>query len=105
MSDYHIRFIGNVAQAKRPLNWPSKVYKDVMARVENLDGLREVTNQQYALFIRNQGMFVYLDPNKVDERMFVPDAQMFVPLHMLSSITTKTTKLASEIPGNEAIKQ
>ena len=103
MADYLIRFICNLLPSKRPHGWPASFHHDVVCRVGNSMGLREVTNQQYAVFFRNQGMFVYLDPTNIDERKFVPDSQIFIPMHMFSRISTSTRKLASQVPDGDGV--
>ena len=105
MADYIITFTGHIIEKHRPDGFPKDVHVDVAVRVEDLNGLRKMTDNQYGIIIRNQGMFVYLDPFNIDERSFKPDTQIFVPLSSISHISTKTKKLASEFPADDAAVQ
>ena len=101
MADYTISFVGHIVPSFRPHGFPAFVRDDMVCRVESLDGLRKMTNEKYISYIRNGGMFVYVNPAQVDDSKYVPDAQMFIPMHMISYINTITKKLASDIPNKE----
>ncbi len=98
MADYVVSFIGHIAPSLRPHGFPSFVRDDVVCRVDSLDALRKITDTRYFSYIRKGGMFVYINPAKIDDSKFIPDSQMFVPMHMISYISTVTEKLSSEVP-------
>lgn len=95
-SDYIIRFIGHIVPNLRPHGFPDQVSCDLVVRVDDLAGLRKMTNTKYATIITNRGMFAFWSPD-TERAEFEPDAQYYVPLSMMSYIETKTIKLASEV--------
>ena len=103
MADYIVSFIGHIVPSLRPHGFPSFVKDDLMCRVDSLDTLRKITDTRYFSYIRKGGMFVYINPAKIDDSKFIPDSQMFVPMHMISYISTVTEKLSSEVPDTTAL--
>lgn len=91
--DYMLTFVGHIVESKRLSGFPQEIAYEMFARVDNLEGLRKLTNDTLAMFIRGRGMIVFEDPQAMREQKFEPDSQIFVPMHMISHITTKTKAL------------
>ena len=100
---YSIKVIGHL---KEPMFMPfdskervTHVETDVMGEVEGLAGLKELTNAHILHIIRtNGGMICRKNPDAMMSATFVPDEQYFVPLHMISHITTVTRRVVGSVP-------
>jgi hypothetical protein len=100
MADYLVQFEGHIIEAFRPEGFPKIVKHDVMVRAENLIGVQNAINQETAeLYIKRKCFIVPKDPGNIEEVGSVQvDQRMLIPMHMISHISTKTTKLATEVP-------
>jgi hypothetical protein len=97
--DYMVRFIGHVDERKRPENFPREIYSDLIVRVRDEKDLKSSINAQSVIFITSQCMIVPKDPDAIqDTSKPVHDTRMIVPLHMLTHISTITTRILGEIP-------
>ena len=98
MADYIVRFIGHITPFLRPPHFPETVVDEYVFHVENLDGLKVETDKRFGFYCRGiSGMFIYKSPSKVDDSKFVPDSQYFVPISMISHITTETIALTGDV--------
>lgn len=106
MPDYILSFVGHIIEEIRPIDFPTEVRHDFITRVENVEDLFKITNDQCATFIRQSGMIVFKDPNRV---LFLEksgseknlDNRIFVPMHMISYISTETKIMDSPVPDLE----
>jgi hypothetical protein len=100
MSDYVVSFLGHIIESLRPENFPKVVQHDVMVRAENLEGLQAAINSETAeLYVKRKCFIVPKDPTDVEQIGKVKlDSRILIPIHMVSYIETKTTKLAQDVP-------
>jgi hypothetical protein len=100
MSDYVVSFLGYVIECLRPEGFPKIVQHDVMVRAETLEGLQAAINTEIAeLYVKRKCFIVPKDPAQIEEIGKVKvDSRILVPIHMISHIFTKTTKLVQEVP-------
>lgn len=98
--EYMVRFTGYIDEQKRPLDFPSEIYSDVFFDVQNTTELRDSIKKMYQIFAAQQCMLVPEDQNAIqnDESRFNYDSLMYVPMHMLTKITTDSKRLSSEVP-------
>ena len=97
--DYMVRFVGHVDERKRPEGFPREIYSDIFCRVKNEQELKVAINEQSKVYIVQQCMVVPKEPGRM-ESLAKPefDTRMLVPLHLITHITTITTKIVGEIP-------
>jgi hypothetical protein len=100
MADYVVQFLGHIIEALRPEGFPKIVQHDVMVRADNLEGLQAAINSETAeLYVKRKCFIVPKDPNVVEEIGKVKlDSRILIPIHMFSHISTRTTKLAQDVP-------
>jgi hypothetical protein len=97
--DYLVRFIGHIDELKRPENFPKEVYSDLMVRVQDEKELKAQINAQSMVFITHQCMIVPKNPDAIqDMGKALRDTRMIIPLHMITHISTITTRILGEIP-------
>jgi hypothetical protein len=98
--EYMVRFIGHIDENKRPDDFPKEIYSDVFYEVNDLKSLRDSIKQMYQIFAAQQCMLVPKDQNVIqnDESRFNYDTLMYVPLHMITRITTDSKRLSGEVP-------
>jgi len=100
--DYIVRFTGHIVPLMRPPDFPAEVIDEYVIHVDNLDGLKLQTDQKMGFYCRGiHGMFIYKDKERIDDSKFVPDTQYFVPMSMISHITTETIALTGDV--NKAV--
>lgn len=100
--DYLVRFNAHIIESKRPSGFPAVVYHDMFVRADSDAQLKQATNDQCMLFIRQQGIVVPKDPNrKVDEAFLKYDTRLFVPIGMVAYISTETKPMDAPIPDSE----
>lgn len=103
MSQYSISFIGHLVESKRPDGFPKTVSFTVVIEVNGNDALKQAL-MFWSDYIRKiSGMFVPIDNSKfVETNTFVPDQEIFIPMHMFAFIETKTRRLAANVPDQNA---
>lgn len=103
MTDYIVKVIGHIARHAKTPELPDRIELDVIFRTEDLTGLKNGVNEQLINIIKNHGMIVPVDPERVPSGKFEPDSHMYVPLSSIAYVTTKTTKCVQPIPGEDFI--
>lgn len=100
---YTIKFVGHLKEFQfLPSDSPElvdHVETDVIVEVEGLPGLKNAVEANTIHIMRtNMGMICRKKLDAIQSAQFVPDEQYFVPLHMISHITTVTRRIVGRIP-------
>ena len=100
---YYIKFIGHLKDVTfLPADSPeltSQVETEVIVEVDGLGGLKQAVETHLIHIMRtNSGMVCRKNPGSMKIAMFVPDEQYFVPIHMISHITTVTKMITGQVP-------
>ena len=100
---YSIKFIGHLKDIcfmpSDSLELADRVETDVIVEVDGLAGLKNAVEANLVHIMRtNGGMICRKDPGAMMSPQFVPDEQYFIPLHMISHITTKTRRIVGQMP-------
>lgn len=102
LTTYRIKFIGHLVTPSILPGSPEPVKtveSDVMVEVEGLAGLREAVSANIIHILRvNCGMICRKDPASMMSTKFIPDDQYFVPMHMISYISTETARIVGIVP-------
>lgn len=101
--DYKITFVFHLVEKTKPKDFPLLFSYDLLVRVENLDGLRKLTEEYYGKFVKMQGVFLEKEPLRIVSSNFEPDSAFFLPVHMISYVETRTEKLNMKIPDDQNI--
>ena len=98
--EYMVRFTGFVDELKRPDGFPRELHSDVFFEVKTGTELRDQIKKMYQVFAAQQCMLVPKDQDAIllDESRFDYDTLMYVPLHMITKITTISKRLTGEVP-------
>ena len=104
MADYRVEFIAKIVPSKRTNDLPDEAVHEIFVRAVDFNGLRDAINNEMNLFIQQQGMIVDRTPGELihdgTERLL--DRRIFIPVHMISNISTRTVRLVGEIPDENA---
>jgi ApbE superfamily uncharacterized protein (UPF0280 family) len=100
---FSVKIIGHL---KEPMFMPfdspervSHVETDLIVEVDGLAGLKDMVNAHFIHIMRtNMGMIVRKNPKAMMSAVFVPDEQYFVPINMISHITTETHRIVGQMP-------
>jgi hypothetical protein len=95
MSNYFVKFTAPMDQRKRPENFPDEVsVVNLFYNVQNTEHLKQLVNQKFVELVTSAGLVVMKDPNAVIEQNMVSfDKRIFVPWHMLTSLTVEVKNL------------
>lgn len=92
MPNYLVSFQVHLIKKLLPPDFPAMVSDDRVFKANSSEELSTKINQQAAEYIRNYGFIVFKDPKNVD--LNLRDQKMFLPLHVLAFLDTKTMLLA-----------
>ena len=98
--EYMVRFTGHIDENKRPDGFAYEVYSDIFFDAKSPTELRDNIKSMYKIFAAQQCMLVPSNPDAIqnDESRFDYDSLIYVPMHMLTSISTKTKMLSGGVP-------
>lgn len=98
--EYMVRFTGYIEENKRPDGFPTEVHSDVFFDVKTAMELRDSIKKMYQIFAAQQCMLVPRDQDAIllDESRFDYDTLMYIPMHMITRITTDSKRLTGEVP-------
>lgn len=98
--EYMVRFTGHIDENKRPDGFAYEVYSDIFFDAKTLMELRDKIKSIYKIFAAQQCMLVPANPDAIqnDESRFDYDSLIYVPIHMITSISTTTKMLSGNVP-------
>jgi hypothetical protein len=107
MSDYLVRITGHIDENKRPRGvskdfpqgFPQWVREDTYIQVQQAQGVMKHIADEVTKYVRVQGMWVRKNPDlQQDANKLENEDRMFIPMHMITHITSAFQILNAEIP-------
>lgn len=99
MPTFLFQFNGYIDERKRPENFPRVIHDILLWDCPNQQAVVNFVNDRCAMYTRNQGMGVKLDPYALETLGVLDTDRAWVPMHMITYLTAVHKPIVGELPG------
>lgn len=98
MPDYMVKFIGHIDVHKRPQGFPAELVQVEVLQDVDKDALVTFITKRLKEIIYLQGMGASLDPAALQDPAKIDTNRAFVPMHMLTHLTSEVIQIQRDVP-------
>lgn len=92
-TDYLIKIIGHIEESKRPESFRNQIVFEFIFRCEKPQETTDVISERIFQIHKQGGMVGRSKPDEIDDPDGSYDRFIYVPIHMISHISSETTRL------------
>ena len=98
MPTYLFQFTGYIDERKRPENFPRVIHDIILWDCPNQQSVVQFVNDRCAMYTKNQGIGVRLQPFDLETSGILQTDRAWVPMHMVTHLTAVHKPITGELP-------